>query len=76
MKIKDETKPPITFCELAPGDCFRVPGSGYHYLKMEPVYDDDGCEIRCNAVYLEDGEPTEFVDNAEVILIEAEFVIK
>ena len=73
MKIKDEMKPTLTFRDLESGDCFKY--LGHHFLKMDSIYDEGG-EVRYNAVLLEDGDPTYFTGDEEVIFIEAEFVIK
>lgn len=75
MKIKDEMKPTLTFRDLELGDCFKLLGHKYHYLKMDDIYDEDG-EVRYNAVFLENGDPTYFTGDEEVVFIEAEFVIK
>ena len=76
MKINDETpKSDCTFDTLATGACFKLPHGTYYYLKMEPIYDDGDDEVRYNAVFLEDGEPTRFNDDQEVIPLNAEVVI-
>lgn len=66
MKIDNELKRNILFCDLARGDCFRVKTRNNGIFIKIPTVSPYGGEGNCNAVVLETGLLASFPSNEQV----------
>ena len=72
MKIIEESKVPITFSEIDPGDVFNY--DGVQYMKIETVESNGGSYF--NAVDLCNGVPEHFPFGSEVDYHDVELRIR